>query len=316
MGRRQGQSFIQRTSGLNTVLDPERLQQGDRTNGYEIELAEAVNVSIDDRGLPSLRNGSSPVAAGEYHSLFCGGGDCFAILEGVSSAAIVKIDTDLTMSVVRSGLSKGLRIGFAQTNTDTFYSNGVQNGFIRNGVNYPWPVQTYRGPDADVDFATSVPVANHIAFLQGGKCVISVGQHLFINHEPFKYGLFAPALGFIGFESDVSMICPAKSGFFVSDQRQTWFFRKVDGGWYRYRQELVDTAPVIEWSLANEEILLSDIGINSSGFGHVWASQEGICLGTEDGTVINLTKEKIKYPVGYARGACLIKGTSVIHTVW
>ena len=307
---------MQRTSGLNTVLDPERLQQGDRTNGYEIELAEAVNVSIDNRGLPSLRNGSSPVATGEYHSIFCDGGDCFAILEGESSASIVKIHTDFTTSVVRSGLSKGLRMYFAQTNTDTFYSNGVQNGFIRGGVNYPWPVQTYRGPDADVDFATSVPVANHIAFLQGGKCVISVGPHLFLNHEPFKYGLFAPALGFIGFESDVSMICPAKSGFFVSDQRQTWFLRKVDGGWYRYRQELVDTATAIEWSLAKEKVLLRDIGYDLPGFGRVWRSTEGVCVGTDDGLVFNKTKDKVRLPVGYYRGACLIKGTSVIHTVW
>ena len=306
---------MQRTSGLNTVLDPERLQQGDRTNGYEIELAEAVNVSIDNRGLLSLRNGSSPIATGEYHSLFCDGGDCFSVLEGTSSASIVKIHTDFTTSVVRSGLSKGLRMCFAQTNTDTFYSNGVQNGFIRGGINYPWPVQLYRGPDADVDFATSIPVANHIAFLQGGKCVISVGPHLFLNHEPFKYGLFAPALGFIGFESDVSMICPAKSGFFVSDQRQTWFLRKVDGGWYRYRQEAVDTSPAIEWSLAAERVLLRDIGFDLPGFGRVWLSREGVCVGTDDGVVFNVTKEKVRLPGGYSRGACLIKEHTVISTV-
>lgn len=315
MGLRQGQNFMQRTSGLNTVLDPERLQQGDRTNGYEIELAEAVNISIDDRGLPSLRNGSSPIASGSYHSLFCDGGDCFAILEGVSYASIIKVNSDLTTSVVRSGLSLGLRMEFAQTNTDTFYSNGVQNGYIRSGVSHSWPVQTYKGQDADVDFATSIPVAKHIAFMQGGKCVIAVGSQVFINHEPFKYGLFAPALGFIGFESNVSMICPVKSGFFVSDQQQTWFFRKVDGGWYRYRQELVDAAPVIEWSLACGEVLLRDIGYESPGFGKVWVSTEGICIGTDDGEVFNRTKAKVEYPTGYSSGSCLIKNYTVINTV-
>ena len=76
-------------------------------------------------------------------------------------------------------------------------------------------------------------------------------------------------------------------------------------------------APVIEWSLAVEKVLLlRDIDIDLPGFGRVWASQEGICLGTDDGTVINLTKEKVKYPAGYARGACLAKGSTVIHTVW
>lgn len=303
-------------STLNTVLDPQRLSQGTRNAPGIIELAKAVNVSIDDRGLVTLRRGDALLKVGEFHSLFCDGGDCFAIKENTSDATLVKVNADYSLSTVRTGLSKWLRMCFAQTSTDTFYSNGVQNGFIRSGVNYAWPVNTYRGPTADIEFTTSIPVANHLAFMQGGKCAIAVGQSIFINHEPFRYGLFAPALGFIGFESDVSMICPVQAGFFVSDQRQTWFFRKIDGGWYRYKQELVDAAPAIEWSLAAEKVLLRDIDIDLPGFGRVWVSQEGICLGTDDGTAINLTKEKVKYPSGYARGACLVKGTTVIHTVW
>lgn len=306
------------SSGLNTALDPQRLSQGTENAPNIIELAQAVNCSIDERGLVTLRNGSVKKIDGEFHSLFCDGGDCFVVQERTTDSAImqvVKAGDAHSLSLVRGGMSKGLRMCFAQANTDTFYSNGVQNGYIRGGATYPWPVQTYRGPDADVDFATSVPVANHIAFLQGGKCVISVGPHLFLNHEPFKYGLFAPALGFIGFESDVSMICPAQSGFFVSDQRQTWFFRKVDGGWYRYRQELVDAAPVIEWSLAQEKVLLRDIGYDLTGFGRVWRSSEGICVGTDDGLVFNRTKDKVRLPNIYSRGACLIKDDTVISTV-
>ena len=301
--------------GLNTVLDPQRLSQGSKERPGIIELAEAVNVSIDDRGLVTLRNGYAEVVEGEFHSLFCDGGDCFVVQERTSDSAIMRVRDDYSLVLVRDGLSKGLRMCFAQTNTDTFYSNGVQHGFIRGGVNNPWPVQQYRGPDADVDFSTSVPVANHIAFLQGGKCLLTVGPHLFINHEPFKYGLFAPALGFIGFESDVSMICTAQSGFFVSDQRQTWFFRKVDGGWYRYRQEAVDTSPAIEWSLAAERVLLRDIGFDLPGFGRVWLSASGVCVGTDDGMVFNVTKEKVRLPGGYSRGACLIKDYTVISTV-
>lgn len=302
-------------AGLNTILDPQRLSQGTKDRPGVIELAQAVNCSIDERGLVTLRNGSAKKVSGEFHSLFCDGGDCFAIKENTSDATLVKVNADYSLSTVRTGLSKWLRMCFAQTNTDTFYSNGVQHGFIRGGVSYPWLVQPYRGPDADVDFSTSVPVANHIAFLQGGKCLLAVGPHLFVNHEPFKYGLFAPALGFIGFESDVSMICPAQSGFFVSDQRQTWFFRKVDGGWYRYRQEAVDTSPAIEWSLAAERVLLRDIGFDLPGFGRVWLSTSGVCVGTDDGLVFNVTKEKVRLPGGYSRGACLIKEHTVVSTV-
>ena len=63
-------------------------------------------------------------------------------------------------------------------------------------------------------------------------------------------------------------------------------------------------------------VLLEEVlGDNApAGFGRIWASTKGVCLGTDDGVFINLTDEKIQYPTGYTAGACLVKDTTVIHT--
>lgn len=307
------------TIGLNTVLDPQRLSQGTADHPGIIELAQAVNVSVDERGLVTRRSGCASVASGSCHSLFCDGGDCFVVQDNATDSAIMKVDdTDYSLSVVVDGLRKGEPVEFARINTDTFYSNGYQNGFIRDGVRYGWPINEYRGPDVDIQFITSIPLARHIAFRRGGQCILAVDDYVLINHEPFKFGLFSPIHGFIKFSSKVTMLCPTTEGFYASDSDETWFFRKHQGNWYGYTQELADSSPVIEWSLARERVLLRDAGFDTSGYGFVWCTTKGLCIGTESGDVFNITKNSIVYPSpGYAGGACLVKDQSmVIHTLY
>lgn len=300
------------SAGLNTKLDPQRLMAGyDNETGIS-EFAQAVNVSIDDRGLVTLRNGFSQETTGEFHSLFCDGGDCFVVQEGTNSAALMKVNADLTLTGVRSGLTKNRRMAWGQSNYDTFYSNGLQNGFVRDGVSYTWPVGTYQGPDVDMQF-TAAPIADRIAFMAGGQILLAKGDALFLNHEPFQYGLFNLRKGYIGFASPVRMVCPVTEGFFVSDGSNTWFFRRTES-WYAYRQELADDVPVIEGSLTSDRVRLSDIGFEGDGFGRIWCSTEGVCLGTDSGRVVNLTKDAVVYPTGYTYGACLLRGTTVINT--
>lgn len=304
-----------RSNGLNTVLDPQRLLHGVKDEPGLVEFAQAVNISIDDRGLVCLREGDTLSQAGEFHSLFCDGHDCFAIQERTSDAAITRVNSDISLAGVRSQLAKGRRMAWCQVNNDTFYSNGLQNGFIRGGVSFVWNAGVYHGPDADLVFETSVPLASHIGFRPGGQMLLAEGSAIWINHEPFKFGLYSKRMGYIGFESDVTMLATVRDGFFASDQSRTWFFRKMDG-WYAYKQELAEDAPVLEGSLSYDVVALREIGIEIHGFGRFWASTRGICLGMDDGSLLNLTEKQIKYPAARTRGACLLRDKTVIHTVY
>lgn len=304
------------SSGLNAVLDPQRLSQGTKKEPGIIELSQAVNIAIDERGLVTLRNGGFEEVDGEFHSIFCQGGDCFVVQERESDAAIMRVNADYSLTGVRSGLTKDRRMAWGQSGADTFYSNGLQTGYIRDGVSAAWPVQSYHGPDADMQFATAIPAASHIAFMMGGYVLLAVGNAIFANHSPFQYGLFHPARGNVAsFAEDITMIAAVHDGFYASDGSRTWFFRRTDE-WYQFKQEQVDDSGALEWSLAHDSVRLRDVNIDLPGFGRVWASGNGICIGTDDGTFINMTKEKIKYPRGYAYGACLLKDGAVIHTAW
>lgn len=320
MGLRKAVPLAYKFSGLNTVLDPERLQQGSggtQGNGYEVELAAAVNVSIDDRGQASLRNGSVLQQAGSFHSLFCKGGDSYAVQEGVSTASIVKLisGTPVTTTVVRSGLTKNLRMSWDQDEGgDIFYSNGAENGYIRSGVNYAWPINTYQGSETDRQFATSIPLANHVAFLQGGWILLAVGSAIFINHTPFQYGLFEPMSGNVAaFQSSITLLVGVEEGFFASDGEKTWFFKRTSNP-YQFQQILADDAPAHIGSLAHDRVRLVDVGVNMDGNASIWATNKGVCLGYDSGVVVNRTKEKVNYPSGYDAGACLLKDFTVIHT--
>lgn len=305
------------SAGLNIRVDPQRLMAGyDNETGVS-EFSQCVNFSIDDRGLPSLRNGGELVQAGNFSSVFCDGGDCFAVQERESDAAILQILTisPFTTATVATGLTKGKRMAWGQTGEDTFYSNTVQKGYIRAGVRYDWPVHTYQGPEADMQFATAIPAASEIAFLHGGKVLLAVGNAVFQNHAPFQYGLFHPARGNVAtFDSPVTMLASVEGGFYASDERNTWFFRALEG-WYLYKQERAENAPVLTGSLAHDQVDLSKtVSEDVKGFGRVWASTKGLCVGDGQGRVTNNTFEKVVYPDGYTSGACLVKDTTIIHT--
>lgn len=316
MATRKAVEHLRRTIGLNNRLDPERLQEGSRENGYAAELADAENISIDDRGLISLRPGSTRLVSGSFSSCFCDGGDCFLVQERTSDAAILRVisfDPFVTAGV-RSSLTKGLHMSWGQTGADTFYSNGSENGYIRAGVSTAWPVNTYQGPDDDREFMVAVPKADHIAFRQHGQVLLAIDSAILANHAPFQFGLFNARSGFVAaFESAVTMIAPVRDGFFASDTKRTWFFRQMDG-WYNYRQELAENASAILGSLAVDRVKLEDVGVNAQGFGRVWASTKGVCIGADDGTLYQRTEEKFVYPIGKVAGACLVTDSDIIHT--
>lgn len=313
--RHQHVSLYESTAGLVTVVEPQRLVSA--TGETPVELAEAMNIAIDERGLVERRRGDEMLAEGRFHSLFCDGGPCFVVRERTNDAAIMRVTADGALTGVRSGLTPNRPMGWLRINQDTFYGNGVECGFIRDGVSRPWPAGEYRGPDADAEFE-AMPAPNLIGFRPGGQMVIAKGNAIYMNHLPFQFGFYNPAAGYIGFEGDVTLLADVRDGFFASDGLRTWFFRKLDSGWYHYRQELVSDAPAVFGTLAYDRIdLREDAGMEEAeGFGRIWASTEGIVIGMDNGVCVNLTKERVSYPRGKTRGACLLKDHIVLHTTW
>jgi len=295
------------TSGVNNIVDPVRLKTSKETGLSE--LAEASNVLIDNSGMPYRRPGYSLIDARPFSSVFCDGGDCFAVMELAGDAAIYKLGTDKSLTGVRSGLAKGLKMGWCQTSLGTYYGNGAQSGRITAGASYPWTAQTYVGPPTTRTFGTP-PLGTHLALFSSSMCVVN--GPIVSYSEPLGYGLFDHARSRMRFGSDVKMFKPVDNGVWASDSKRTYFLEGMN------LRELVRhprlECPAHEYSEATGYVNGDDLGISGAGECAVWSCDKGLCVGTSSGQLLVITDGKLNYPAG-ALGASLIFGDHIINTV-
>jgi hypothetical protein len=302
------------TSGLNNKLDQQRLQAGQ--DGI-IELATAIDVSIDERGMISSRFGYAQLDSSEYHSLYSNDAcDCFVIQERASDAALMQVTSLLPFTTVgiRSGLTQDSPMSFGSPgNGIVYYSNGIENGIIRSGVSQAWAAEVYYGPADDIyRFETTVPAGNIVAFKDGGLVYIADGNTVWINHQPYSYGLFNKRSGFVQLPTNITMICPVETGVFISDEKSIYYFAGTS--WYDFRQAKITNYPAIKGSLAHDEIDLNNINPELQGVGRVFATTNGVCVCAKDGAFMNLTKDRYQYDsTGKTSGSCLITEESIIH---
>lgn len=299
-------TIINGTTGLNNKVDPTRLKYDPETG--VVELSEAVNCDIDDTGAISRRAGQEKIYSSPSHSGFCDGGDAFAVVERTSDAAIFKLNTDFSLSGVRSGLNKGLRVSFCQVGGKTYYSNTVQNGVISGGVSSVWPVTEHVGANTTRAFYPA-PLGHLLGYYRG-RMLVAVDNVIFISEEyaPGKFDLHRRywALG-----SRVVLLKPVHNGIWVSDLSKTYFIYAADtlDGYSLVKKS---DFPAHEWSANNRLVDLQRIKIG--GMSAVWSSDDGQMIGTEDGQLINYTVDRLDYLTG-SSGATVVCDLKLINTV-
>ena len=295
-------------SGLNTKINPVRIRFDARAGISDLSVA--VNVSIDNTGRVSRRKGYTQKEAGEDHSMWCDGGDCFFIRETATYGSIMQVGTDLTSKGLWSGLMKNSRMSFLDWNGDTLYANGHQHGILVGGVRSAWPVGTYEGPQTTRQFQ-GAPIGTHLAS-HDGRVVVAVGNALFFS-EPYAPGLFNLKL-FWQLPTEIIMVISVDSGLFVSDKDNSYFLSVTSP--LDFTQKKVAPYSAHEWSIAHDMIELDDLNLDSGGLGIVWSSPQGLCVGLPSGRMKNITKERLAYPTAYNKGACLVCGYHVINTMY
>jgi hypothetical protein len=97
------------------------------------DLSAAVNVDLDETGKIMRRLGSSQVAAGAAHSLFCGGGSAYVVVNGILNELLPDMST-VAIAPVSS------RVAYATVYGTTFWSDGAQTGSLVSATNTPWGI--------------------------------------------------------------------------------------------------------------------------------------------------------------------------------
>jgi len=295
-------------TGLNTVLDPIRLPY-DEDTGIS-DLAVAVDIVLDETGAASRRQGFTEAnAVVDSHSLFCNKGRCVLVAD---SALYEVMPTDYSLRLITS-LSNDNRLASCQVNESIYYVNETDLGYIDSaGVNQPWETHDYVGPITDRHF--DIPrTGRHICFFAG--CIfVSDGPNLFWS-EPYGFGLYDRARNYIPFHTNIKMIKPVETGIYVSDETHTYFLEGTDPAEFKFHTK--SSFPALEWSEAIDLVDPMEVGLQdlAKSLSALWVSTKGACLGTPQGDVINLNRNKVIYPEGISHGASILRGYNFIHTM-
>jgi hypothetical protein len=303
MSQEKNVTLFSGSSGINNIIDPVRLKFDPETG--IAELAEAVNVDIDDTGRISRRAGLMIIEEGQFHSVFCNGGDCFVANDRTDDSALYRVAADYSLSGVRSGLQKGARLSYCQIGDKTYYTNGYQNGVIVDGISSAWPTNAHVGTTTTRAFYQP-PAGTHIAHFNASMWIVE-GNVIWVT-EPYAYGKLDKARRFFQFASAVTMVRPVKNGVWVSDSHKTGFISGAE----KFEAMRFDTKspfPAHEWSDCMSLVDLSQTRFEVPGLSAIWSSDAGLCVGTETGDLVVVTERSLVYPSG-SIGATVVLGNS------
>jgi hypothetical protein len=120
---------LNRFKGIDNISSPEATSPD--------LLKEALNIELDKNGEIHKRKGYTKEDTGFYSSLWSNRdfSKCFAVKNG----DLVKINSDLTSTLIRAGVGRSL-ISFEEVDDVVYYSSININGKIYNNVNLPWGI--------------------------------------------------------------------------------------------------------------------------------------------------------------------------------
>lgn len=296
--------------GINNRLDPIRHQYNPDTGvGF---LSEAVNCDIDDSGMISRRLGQEEISSNSFITAFCDKGDCFVVQNRDTDSAIMQVGTDFSLTGVRSGLTLGAKMAFCQVGKKTYYSNGFQNGVIENGISDFWPSEEHFGAETERKFY-SAPLGTHLTYFDG-RMLVAKDNVIWIS-ERYEVGKFRMKKNLFQMGTNITMIKAVLGGLWVSDQEKTGFVPIKGGDIAQAPFIKKASASAHEWSECIELIDLSKSSLQVSGLSAVWSSDEGLCVGSEDGQIHIVTENNLIYSSG-ACGATVADGINIINNVY
>lgn len=278
--------------GLNNKIPAERFKPG--------ELAVAKNIIINPAGQIERRWGYGIKYQGRCHSLFSVDTYCLFVED-----SILKIlHGDYTTNIVRQ-LNSNNTTRYAKVGSDIYYVNGVDNGIVRNQIYVPWTVTGYVGVDQTIKTYDSPPAADLIAYYNGH--VFLAKDNVCWYSEPLTYHWFNLSENYFLLDSKITMLAPVTTGIFVGTEDGIYY---VGGPLPQdFKLSWLAASPV---NGGTETFVPASFIGSLSGLqvpGHqavLFLTADGICVGADGGSLVNLTYQKLVLPKTNKRGAAFV----------
>lgn len=235
-----------------------------------IEGSQLRDMGLSVPSVPSVSVGSGGLKAGLYR------------------VAVANVDQGRESALSPSAIVEVLDNSSISVAGDRIYAshrNGEELYFFADGA-VTLDVDAHLIDPASRQNLQPFPSAQILAAWQG-RLLAAVGNFLMWS-APFDYEITDP-FDSIPFESEITAVAPTMTGVFVSDQYQTHFLSGTSpDDWVR---RTVYDRPIKPNTA--KPVPLNRVGEGSAGEGILFVSTAGVCLGTPDGFVTNLSERRI-----------------------
>jgi len=268
--------------GINNVDDATRIAPLIVNHEYVHSLQTAVNVDIDNTFRISSRPGYAEItevagtAGVDNHSLWSDGLTCLF----VDGATLYELTTSYRRVYLRSDLVVGARMSYAPFNDRIYYTNEHQIGYVKNG-------EDNHLPDPDTEFKESLPAGQFIEYYRG--CLyVARDKILYVSDPLCDY--YDIRHGYKQFASRITLLRAVDDGLYIGDDRIWWV--QGDSPEEFQRREVYSHRAIPYTDVRTNG---QDVGDGIKGSVAIWTGENGICLGDNSGTVINLTESRYTF---------------------
>lgn len=146
------------------------------------------------------------------------------------------------------------------------------------------------------------PPAGHLVSHFNGHTIVCNGDTLFYS-DPFEYELFDLRTNFVQFDSQIQIFAPLSEGAFLATETETVFLLGRDPSEWQVKK--VAPYGAVRGTLVtprNDQIGKDGVPDTVA----LWLSKRGVCVGTSDGQMENLTGDRFVMPAART-GAGLFK---------
>jgi hypothetical protein len=267
---------MERFSGVNTVDSPDRLFPIIAAHAYVFPLLQTNNILIDNTFKVASRPGyGDPLVNGTtIRSLWSDGVKCFY----VDGTALYQLAADYTATAIRNDIPGNEQVSYAPFNDRVYYTNPQQIGYVEKFLDnvLPDPAQNFKLP---------LPPGRFIEVFRG--CIlVAVGPILYISDPLCSH--YDTRLGYRRFASDITMLRAVDDGIYVSDSERVWFLKGLANEDF-YRNEAYPF-PAVAFSdvKVSGKLIVETLKKNVA----IWTSANGICIGDNNGAVVNMTEAR------------------------
>lgn len=287
--------------GVNNVLDPLELGAiSDPRSPRLTELVSGVNVDLSDRSAVRRREGHAKVYTGTPHSLWNNAAETEAFT--VEAGILKRVNADYTTTAI-TALSNNNRLAFCEVNDSIACTNGTDFLVVFGGQVSP------AQPTAKIGRIPTRP-GFYLAFFDG-RLYIATTWGLY-HTDLYDIDYMDEANCRIPLGGRVGMVAAVDDGLWAGTQGKIVFLAGADALDFAYREAADYGVVPGAFGTCNADAL----GIAGvSGKAVVFASHQGICIGTNGGRLLNLSRTKFSYRPGASGAVVLREAHGLVHII-